>query len=1005
MKNFYRRGMLIIMFLLAMGLLVIIAMSQAKAATPKTHPFFLQQQITGTVSDQDGEPLLGVTVLVKNRQYGTTTNGFGEYELSASAEDTLVFSFVGYKTQEVPVQGRSQVHINLVEDIASLNEVEINAGYYNVTERERTGNISRVTAEEIERQPVFNPLQALQGRMAGVEVEQPIGVLGLATSIRIRGRNSLRLEGDYPLFIIDGVPINSSPISSIGPFSSSSGIDPLNTINLSNVESIEVLKDADATAIYGSRGANGVVLITTKTGSRYGAQTGLEASFYSGVSNVSNKMELMNTAQYLSVRREAFENDGEEPTELNAPDLTLWDQNRYTDWQEELMGETATINNLNLSLCGGSENTTFLLGGSYQARGDIFPGDFGYKKVTSNFNLHHNSKNGKFNLDFSTNYGIDDNQLFFGTNFVHLALTLPPNAPELYNDDGRLNWADGSWTNPFAVLYKPTNVQSHNLISNLSASYELLPGLNLRTNLGYSNLSSEEVTRHLLNSFNPSTWSRVTLRSSHSNTERKSWIIEPQLSFSKSLAKLNLDLLAGATFQQNESGYLYMEGSGYGDDSTVGNLSAADEVDVFNNQNIDYKYAAIFGRVGINLDEKYYLNLTGRRDGSSKFGPNRRFANFWAVGGAWIFTEESFFSDRFSLLSFGKIRGSYGTTGNDHIPDYGYLDTYEATRGPGGLYPTKLYNPDYSWEINRKLEAALNLGFLKDRLNLEVSWYRNRSSNQLIGYPLPATTGFSSVQANLPATIENTGWEIGITSQNFLNDEFKWNTSLNFTIPKNKLVEFNDLELTPYRTTYKVGEPLDITLLYGYDGIDSETGFYRLTDVNDDGRYDFNDRVVSENLGRKFYGGIQNNLEFRNLSLNFLFEYVNQNNRSYLADLGVPPGNYGNNSTEVLSAWRETGDVTNIQRLSQGFPSFLAFYDALNSDLFITDASFLRLKTLTLSYQFEEDFFKKIGIKDCRISLHAQNLFTLTNYSGLDPQGGKVVPPLRTITSGLQISL
>jgi len=1005
MKNFYKRSMLIIMFLLAMALLVMLAMGQAKAATPSSSTLlFYQQDISGTVTNTNGEPLLGVTVIVKNKQYGTTTNSSGIFNINANNKDTLVFSFIGFKTKEMSINGRNSVEITLEDDIASLNEVEINAGYYTVTERERTGNISRVTASEIENQPVDNPLAALQGRMAGVEVQQPSGVSGLATSIQIRGRNSLRLEGNYPLFIVDGVPVNSSPISSIGPFSSNTGIDPLNTLNLSNIESIEVLKDADATAIYGSRGANGVVLITTKTGNKYGEQTGLEARFYSGVSNVSNKMKLMNTSQYLSVRREAFENDGMEPTDFNAPDLTVWDQNRFTDWQDVLMGETATINNLNLSLSGGNENTTFLLGGSYQVRGDVFPGDFGYKKLTSNFNLRHTSRDEKFNLNFSANYGIDDNQLFFGTNFVQMALTLPPNAPKLYNEDGSLNWADGSWSNPLSGLYRPQDIETNNLLANLSLSYKILNGLAAKVSLGYSNLESTEVTRNLINSYNPDTWDRINLISYHSFLNRKSWIVEPQISYSRSFEKLNITSLLGATLQENVNNQLATVGTGYRDDSVAGNLEAADEVRIDNDRNINYKYAALFGRVGLNWAEKYFLNFTGRRDGSSRFGSNKRFAEFWAIGSAWIFSEESFFKKNLSFISFGKLRGSYGTSGSDQIPDYGYLDSYETTAGPGGLYPTRIFNPDFSWEINKKLEVGLQLGLFKNRVNLETSWYRNRSSNQLIGYPLPATTGFSSVLANLPATIENTGLELSLSTTNFQSQNFSWRTSLNFTVPKNKLVEFDDLELTSYRNTYRIGEPLDISLLYQYDGINPDTGQYQVADANGDGRLDFNDRVVEARLGREYYGGLQNDFKIKNFSLSFLLEYVKQQRPSYLAELSLAPGRFGNNSIQLLNSWRQEGDNTNIQQLSQGIPSLLAYFNAVNSDLVIADASFLRMKTLTLNYQFTPGILENVGVRNCNLFVNAQNLFTISNYLGLDPQGGKIVPPLRTVTTGLQLN-
>ena len=363
MKNFYKRGMLAIMFLIAMAILVLLAMGEARAAnTTFTSPDILQQEISGTVSGPNGQPLLGVTVRVKNNNYGTTTNLDGDYTISAGNQDILVFSFIGYKPQEIEVNNQSQIDIVLEEDVASLDEVQINAGYYNTTRRESTGNISRVTAEEIELQPVVSPIQALQGRVAGLQVTPGGSHPGMANTIQIRGQNSLRNEGNYPLYIIDGVPINSTPIES-NSLLGRAGIDPLNNLSVSNIESIEVLKDADATAIYGSRGANGVILITTKRGMKIG--TGLEAQVYTGVATVPTRLDLLNTPEYLQIRRRAFQNDAVEPTESNAYDLLLWDQDRYTDWQEFAFGGTSKTTHASINFSGGDENTSFRLGGSY----------------------------------------------------------------------------------------------------------------------------------------------------------------------------------------------------------------------------------------------------------------------------------------------------------------------------------------------------------------------------------------------------------------------------------------------------------------------------------------------------------------------------------------------------------------------------------------------------------------------------------------------------------------
>ncbi|WP_300439157.1 SusC/RagA family TonB-linked outer membrane protein [Christiangramia sp.] len=1000
MKNFYKRGMLIIMFLLAMAFLVLLAMSEAKAATSAFNsPITLQQEITGTVTGPNNQPLLGVTVRVKNKNYGTTTNLEGNYTISASNGDVLVFSFIGYKPREIPITNQSQINISLEEDVASLDEVQINAGYYTVTQRERTGNISRVTSEEIEFQPVVSPIQALQGRVAGLQVTPGGSHPGMANTIQIRGQNSLRAEGNFPLYIIDGVPINSTPVES-NSLLGNAGIDPLNNLSLSNIESIEILKDADATAIYGSRGANGVILITTKSGKNIGP--GLEANVYTGVATVPNRLELLTTPGYLQIRRRAFENDEVEPTERNAYDLLVWDQDRYTDWQEFVFGGTSRTTNTSLNYSGGDENTTFRLGGSYFTQGTVYPGDYDYKKMTGNLNINHYSPDQKLNINLSLNYGIDVNNLVGNLNLNAATYLLPPNAPGIFNGDGTLNWADwgaAGIDNPFKGYYNSSDTRTKNLISNLGISYEILEGFRLKTSLGYTNYSSEELWKLPARSYNPA--NPVENNSFHLRSNRNSWIAEPQLIYDSSFSKLNLQAIVGATFQENTSDRQQFQGSGYASEALIGNIAAAESILNPSNASTDYRYNALFSRIGLNWDQKYYLNLTGRRDGSSRFGPNNRFANFGAVGTAWIFSEEAFIKNSLSFISFGKLRGSFGTTGNDQIGDYGYLDAYEATRGTGGLYPTALANPDYSWEVNKKLEGGLELGLFKNRFNLGLSWYRNRSSNQLVGYTLPAITGFGSVQANLPATVENSGWEIEASANIVNSEKFRWQTTFNISIPENELISYPGIEQSSYANVYRVGYPLNISLNYEYDGLDTETGFYRVNDINNDGRFDFEDRVVIQDRSRKFFGGINNNLSYGGFSLQFLWQFVKQQGSHSLFNTGRP-----SNQLDVVLETLEPG--SKYQRISQSFQSSNAFNNVINTSFPLEDASFLRLKTLSLGYSIPKNLVKDLAMKNFRLYLHGQNLFTITPYDGLDPEypySGTAFAALRIITGGLQINL
>ncbi len=965
----------------------------------------LQQQVRGTVRDPAGEPLPGVIVQVKTSTRGTSTDLDGNYEISASPDDTLVFSSVGSDTREVPVNGRNVVNVLLSERATALDAVTINAGYYRTTQRERTGNIAKVSAEEIGDQPVISPLEALQGRMAGVEVVQQSGIPGAAPSIYIRGRNSLRNglgdNGNLPLYIIDGVTINSSPLLSLNQFTSGTGTDPLSALNPNDIASIEVLKDADATAIYGSRGANGVILITTKTAMGSAQKTKVNVQLYGGISRVAHFVDLLDTREYLALRRQAFENEGATPTESNSPDLLLWDQDRYTDWQRKLFGGTAQVTNMNLDVSGGSETTSFRLGGSYQKEGSVFPGDYAFEKKTVSLNLNHHTVDERFRMSLTANYGITDNDLFSSNSFVRNAFSLPPNAPAIYNPDGSLNWENSTWDNPLALLERDGRTESQNLVSNLGLQYRLMEGLVLKANLGYTYLDSKERIKIPVESYDPALRDRISPNSQHALIKRKSWIAEPQLTYKESWGDHHLDALVGATFQVNKSSTLRMTGRGYSNSHFIGNLGAADAVSVNEDREIAYKYNAVFARIGYNWARTYFVNLTGRRDGSSRFGPDNRFANFGAIGAGWIFSRENFTKNAFSWLSFGKLRGSYGLTGNDQIGDYRYLDTYEATPGPGGLYPTHLTNPDFSWETNRKLEAALELGFLRDRVNLNLSWYRNRSSNQLVGYPLPALTGFTTVEANLPATVENTGWEIELSSRIIESGGFSWRSSVNVSLPSNKLIRFDNIEQSSYANSYRVGKSLNIATLYQFDGVDPVTGFYRVIDADDNGSYDFKDRTVTIDLGRTYFGGLGNRLSYNNLTLNFLFEFVKQKGKKFFN--GVP----GFMANTVNRANLDRNIPADGQRPTQSITGFIAYSNAYSSNFGITNTSFVRLKTLSLGYSLPKWVLEKLRLSNVEFFLHGQNLLTFTDYRGLDPQNPGVgeLPALQSTTVGVRLNL
>jgi len=1011
MKNKYTRLKWIAVIIVTIILYLSAEPANAKnSARALTLPY--QQEVSGIVSDPAGTPLPGVTVVVKGKNQGTTTDINGRYSLTIGPEEILVFSFIGFKTLEEPVNGRGDVWVEMEEDVNALQEVVINAGYYNTTERERTGNISRVSAEEIERQPVINPLAAMQGRMSGVHITQTTGVPGGGFDIQIRGRNSLRADGNDPLYIVDGVPYSSQTLGSnqvSGLILPGLGSSPLNNINPLDIASIEVLKDADATAIYGSRGANGVVLITTKRGKK--GKVSLDINANIGFGKVTRTMDLMNTEQYLEMRREAFANDGFDELPANAYDINgTWDANRNTDWQEVLIGGTAETSDVQASLSGGNEQTQFLISGTYHKESTVFPGNYGYTRGALNSNINHRSTDDKFSISFSTIYSSDENDQI-ANDLTRESQLLPPNAPELYSEDGSLNWENSTWNNPLRLLEESFVSNSNSLLANTVLSYKVFSNLEIKSNFGFTRVGVKETRTAPSTVFNPafglgSDYSSLF----HNISSNNSWIAEPQISWKPALNRNNsFNFLIGATFQKQNLEQLVQFANGFSSNNLITNLSAASRISILSNNKIEYAYQAVFGRINYNHHQKYIVNLTGRRDGSSRFGPENKFANFGAIGAAWIFSEEKFIQETLPFLSLGKIRTSYGLTGSDQIGDYQFLNTYSSGSqlysGLTGLRPNRLFNPDFGWEKNLKFEAGLELGFVKDKIFLSTSYFQNRSSNQLVGIPLPGTTGFSSVQSNLDATVENTGLEISLRTVNFQNSTFYWNTNLNFTIPNNKLVSFPGIEGSTFVNQYIIGEPLDIRKVYNYTGIDPQTGVYQFEDVNDDGVISAPGDLQSfVRTSPEFFGGIANNLSYKNFELDFLFQFVRQKGLNYIFS-GPRPGTRNNQPVAVLDRWQQTGDNASLQRYSNGTnrDAVNAYNLFRNSNGSLSDASFIRLKNISLTYKIPSFLGESVSGS---IYLRGQNLLTFTNYQGADPENGGTsrLPPLKILTTGLQIS-
>jgi TonB-linked SusC/RagA family outer membrane protein len=973
--------------------------------------------IFGRVVNDKNEGIPGASVVLGNGK-ALATDGSGQFMVEDVTGQTLRVSSVGYQPAQVELKG-SKITIRLQTEIANLDE-SIVIAYGTTTRKLNTGSVTRVTGEEIRRQPVTDVLAAIQGRVPGMVITQGNGVAGSVFSAEIRGRTSLDpvISGNDPLLVIDGITFEAGnmPLNQI--FSAvnnprditQGGISPLSALNPADIESIEVLRDADATAIYGSRGANGVLLITTRKGRAGKAR--VSAGMYAGGGKSTSTLDMLDTRQYLEMRREAFANDRLFPDTRTAPDLLLWDTTRYIDFKEMLTGGTAQMMDAHASVSGGSDRTRYYFNTAYHKEGSVFPGDFGFARKTLRLSADHGSANKKLLMSAQAAYTSGRNKL--PQMDLSFFLNLPPNML-LHDSTGNFAWSDKGvafgtfgFSNPLAALLKTYTLDNEFLSGSFQAAWEVFPRWKLRAVAGYNRLSAAEVLIQPKAAFSPA--SNTKSSSAFADRTLGSWMAEPRLEWNGNIGGGRVDVLLGATWQERRTRSKYVMATGYTDDHLLGSRGAAGSISLLREENLHYRYTALFGRVHYNKQNKYLLNLTARYDGSSRFGPARRFAPFGALGTAWIFSNEKFFMGRVPFLSFGKLRASYGFTGNDQVGDYRFVDTWTQTQnsyqGIPSLRPSRLFNEEYNWELTRKLEAALETGFVKDRLLFSIVFYRHRSTNQLVEVKLPAQAGFSTMHRNIPALVENAGIELQLQTRNIARPGFSWSSSFHLTLPRNKLLYFPGLSSSLYDLTYQEGRSLRVLKKYRYKGVDPLTGTYSYEDVNGDGALTIADRQILGHLDPEFYGGFQNTVVAGRFRMDVFLEFRKQKGSAFLTtQYTYYPGTVSNQPSIVLDRWQASGDEADFQRFTTRVngPAALAALRLPQSNAIYTDVSYLRIKNVSLSY----DLPLGSGPARCQLYLRGQNLWTFTGFAGPDPETQNIyrLPPLRTIVAGLQIDL
>jgi TonB-linked SusC/RagA family outer membrane protein len=991
--------------------------------------------VFGVVIDAQNNPLAGATVSVKDGKRSTTTGAGGQFSLKDIPEDAILqISFIGYITKEVKANA-NLLGVKLELSTSKLDEVQVMA-YGKTNRRLSTSNIVTVTAADIDKQPVQNPLMALQGRVPGMIVSQANGYASSPIKIEIRGRQSLGENfASEPLYIIDGVPMNNLDVGNQSnyargsqgviqnDFSPSGGQSPFYNINPKDIESIEVLKDADATAIYGSRGAKGVILISTKKGKPGATKFSMRAD--QGFSTVTQRWDMLNTQQYLEVRRAAFRNDNVTPDAINAPDLVLWDTTKYTDWQKKLWGNVGKQTNAAMDLSGGDIQTQFRLSGSYGKQTEILTSSGSNQRGGLAFSLGHSTLNRKLKADFSAMY----NYTAINTILTPGVVTLSPNAPDIYNEKGLLNY--GPWNEagladsfPFTSLEVPAYSNTHLLNSSLNISYAVLNNLSVSTRFGYTKTINTNKAYSSIVSQNPILSPTGNAFSGTNNNYNL--LVEPQINYNLKLGPGQLSILAGGSFQKTATSGASVYAYGYESDDLLESITLAPNTLARENLGA-YKYAAIFGRINYNFQDKYILNLNGRRDGSSRFAPGTRFGNFGSVAAAWIISKEDWFKTIIpTFVSFMKLRGSYGLTGSDGIGDYQYLTRW--TKGPSyfrelpdydgntPLVSTQAVNQQYKWQVNKKLEGALSLGLLEDKITIEAAFYRDRCGNQLTQYPTPIYTGFATVASNWPATVENSGWEVSLTANVLRTDKINWNVRFNGSRNFNKLLAYPDIEHSSYYTTYKIGESINNLYVFHYTGVSPLTGKYTFEDYNRNGQLDdrtngtpglgLDDRYVRIDLTPKFNGGIGTDFNYKNLTLSCFFDYKNQMGLSSGISGGTVIGKLGNLPADLAgNYWKQPGDLVKYPKPTANYSGDVSVGQYFNSDAAYENHSYIRLSNIAVAYAFEQKLVKKLGAESLRVYMNAQNVFLISNSKGMDPdvQFG-ALPPARTILFGLSLN-
>lgn len=912
--------------------------------------------ISGKVtSAADKQPIPGVTVVIKGTSKGTVTNLDGVYSIEASPNAVLVFSFVGMQKQEVPVNSQRQINLEMSEEKIDLGEVVV-MGYNTSSKKLISGSFGLVDQEEIKTIPLRTIDGVLQGKAAGMTINQNSGTPGGQNSIKIRGGSSINAT-NQPLIVVDGVPVLTGSFGQIGY--SGQEIGALSDINPNDIEQVTILKDASATAIYGARASNGVILITTKRGNLQKTNINLSTSYGWQTMPQERILDLMNAEQW---------------NEYKGTDV----QGIDTDWMSEIL-QVAPTSNTELSVSSGNDKTRLFVSGSYYNQEGTVKGT-DYNRYSGRLNVDHQLYKGLtigagISMSYSQNDRVEGDQTLFGP--LPNALSIPAIYP-VYNEDGTYN-EQGPYANPVAISNETVNVAYTNRNNgNIFLEYKFLDGFNFTTKWGADIYNLREHEYDPITTRQGAKYNGLGIEgTSYVSNLISSNVLQYIKTFSD---KHNIEALAGYSFEKYARRTTYIEAIDFPNEN-LQYITSAGTIRAASADALDRGMNSFFGQFKYNYMYKYIVTLTARADGSSKFGENNQYGYFPAASFAWRLKEEQFMQ-QFTWLNELKIRASFGLTGNDGIPDFASLGLYGGGfnyGGNSGIAPTQLPNPDLKWETTAQTGFGLDLAFIDNRISMNADVYFNKTKDLLLERPLPSSTGFTSIFANI-GNLENKGFELVLNTEN-IRGTFTWNTSFNFAANRNKITKlYNGQPIADQgrgSNWVMEGEPIAIFMGYNCLGVDPTTGDLVYEDINGDGTITADDITKTGDPNPDFTTGMTNTFSYKGFDLSIFLQAVSGNDIFNGTRIYLESGTgEDNQTTTMLRRWMKPGDITDVPRAGDG---------AISSR-FIENGSFLRIKNVSLGYNFPKTMLRKTGIKTARLYVSGQNLYTFTTYTGMDPE-------------------